>query len=103
MKQNGWKDFTPIDVVRLNDGTLITMDNRRLLAAHNAKVKVTAVVHDASEPLSLEMQSRFMRRKEVVPTTWGEAIIMRIENQGKLYKSANPQGSMITGHGGGPK
>lgn len=42
MKLNGWKG-DPIDVVRMADGKLTTIDNTRVLAASRAGVKVEAV------------------------------------------------------------
>ncbi|EGG4121041.1 hypothetical protein SI35_24440 [Salmonella enterica] len=48
MKLNGWKG-DPIDVVRMADGKLTTVDNTRVLAASRAGVKVEARVHDVGK------------------------------------------------------
>ncbi|EJH7009841.1 ParB N-terminal domain-containing protein, partial [Salmonella enterica] len=58
MKANGWKG-DPIDVIRMPDGKLITIDNTRVLAASRAGIKVEARVHDASEALPTEYIERF--------------------------------------------
>ncbi|GFN30052.1 hypothetical protein [Paenibacillus xylaniclasticus] len=42
MKANGWQG-SPIDVVKMPDGKLTTVDNTRVLAARNAGINVEAV------------------------------------------------------------
>ncbi len=48
MRARDWQG-TPIDVVRLPDGTFVTVDNTRLLAAHRAGIEVRAVIREAGE------------------------------------------------------
>ena len=97
MKKHGWKtDKGPIDIVKMRDGTIITADNTRVLAASRAKIKVQAIVRSADETLSPEMAKRFTTRKDGVPKTWGEAIKFRINKQTKTFKETYPNGSYTT-------
>ncbi|WP_211227829.1 hypothetical protein [Spirochaeta cellobiosiphila] len=41
----------PIDLVRMSDGSLVTLDNTRLLAARQAGIDVQAIVRDGSSSL----------------------------------------------------
>lgn len=83
----------PIDVVRLNNKTLVAIDNTRLLAAHLNSKKIEANIHDFNEPLPSELRERF-RVKNQTPQTWGEACQLRAEKQNNKYKKLyNPSGS----------
>jgi hypothetical protein len=95
MLQNGWRG-APIDVVRMEDGGLTTIDNTRLLAASRAGVDVQAVVHDAGEPLTTDQVTRFTRG-DAVPRTWGDAVTIRIQNQNSQFRQLYPMGSPIIG------
>ncbi|HAO7676326.1 TPA: type IV secretion protein Rhs, partial [Salmonella enterica subsp. enterica serovar Agona] len=95
MKLNGWKG-DPIDVVRMADGKLTTVDNTRVLAASRAGVKVEARVHDASEALPPELIGR-LTTKRGTPSTWGDAIDLRIGKQSAGYRNQYPNGSVIIG------
>lgn len=95
MKLNGWKG-DPIDVVRMANGKLTTVDNTRVLAASRAGIKVDARIHDASEILPKEYIERFRTRK-ASPSTWGDAVDLRIENQSAGYRNKYPEGSIIIG------
>ncbi|MUZ83934.1 hypothetical protein GOZ93_17020 [Agrobacterium vitis] len=95
MRTNGWKG-DPIDVVRMPDGKLTTIDNTRLLAASRTKTKVLAVIRDANAPLPQEYISRFTTKKGV-PATWGDAIDLRIGKQGATFRSLYKEGSPFTG------
>ena len=96
MKKHGWLKNKDIDVVKMADGTLISVDNKRVLAASRAGIDVRAKVRFGDEKLSSEMAIRFTTR-EGTPTTWGEAIRFRINNQKKLYRETYPNGSYVTG------
>jgi hypothetical protein len=96
MKRHGWQG-SPIDVVRMSDGGLVTVDNTRLLAASRAKIQVKAMVHEADERLNEELSERFMTKQGGVPQTWEEAVWNRINKQNYLYRSEYPNGSSITG------
>jgi RHS repeat-associated protein len=95
MRAEGWKG-PPIDLVSIG-GKLISIDNTRVLAAHLAKISVRGVIHRAEEALPASMAGRFMSRSGTEATTWGEAVMTRIGNQNKAYRTANPMGSRITG------
>lgn len=76
MKLKGWAG-DPIDVVRMKDGGLTTIDNTRVLAASRAGVNVQARIHDGSTALPNEFVGRFTTSKGT-PSTWEEAIQLRI-------------------------
>nr|EKW2927333.1 hypothetical protein [Citrobacter amalonaticus] len=95
MKANGWKG-DPINVVRMADGKLTTVDNSRVLAASRAGIKVDARIHDASEALPPELIGR-LTTKRGTPSTWGGAIDLRIGKQSAGYRNQYPNGSIIIG------
>ena len=72
MKAKGW-DGDPIDVVRMPDGNLTTIDNTRVLAARYAEIDVQANVHAFDEvlPQDLDLIERLTTPKGV-PQTWGD-------------------------------
>jgi hypothetical protein len=84
MRNDGWL-YDPIDVVRMPDGRLTSVDNTRLLAARDAGIPVRARVWDASEALPTSMQGRFdiLRQSgdRVAFSTWGQAIARRTMSQ----------------------
>ncbi|WP_302052060.1 RHS repeat-associated core domain-containing protein, partial [Paenibacillus dendritiformis] len=98
MKANGWAG-SPIEVVRMSDGKLTTIDNTRVLSAKYANIDVKAINHDANAFLSENYIERFTTKKGI-PTTWEEAIYLRIGKQGAAYKNKYPNGSNITGWDG---
>jgi filamentous hemagglutinin len=99
MKKDGWKG-DPVDVVKMPDGNMTSMDNIRINAARDAGIKVEANVRNFSDPLPKDMidSGRFGSA-----TTWGEAITGRINNQSGGFGKNNPYGSSdaprITGKG----
>jgi uncharacterized protein RhaS with RHS repeats len=95
MKLNGWNG-DPIDVVRMADGKLTTVDNTRVLASSRAGIKVDARIHDASEALPPELIDR-LTTKRGTPSTWGDAIDLRIGKQSAGYRNQYPDGSVIIG------
>lgn len=95
MRRRGWRG-APIDVVEMADGGFTAVDNTRVLAAHRAGIDVHAVIHGADELLPAESVGRFTT-KAGVPRTWGDAIRLRIQNQGAAYRKRYPSGSPITG------
>ncbi|MBF0548594.1 MAG: hypothetical protein HQM08_29460 [Candidatus Riflebacteria bacterium] len=96
MQADGWVG-KPIDVVKFSDGSLVTIDNTRVLAAHRAGIPVRAVVHDASAPLPSNFIGRFTTPKGGTPKTWGEGVLNRIGSQNSLFRQTYPQGSPFTG------
>ena len=98
MKQNGWKG-DPIDAVRMPDGKLTTIDNTRVLVARNAGIDVKANVYNYNDLLPANLVERFTTPKRV-PTTWGEAISLKIGKQNSLYRNTYLFGSDIIGWSG---
>ncbi|HFG6254851.1 TPA: hemagglutinin repeat-containing protein [Salmonella enterica subsp. diarizonae serovar 61:l,v:z35] len=99
MKKDGWKG-DPVDVIKMPDGKMTSMDNTRINAARDAGIKVEANVRNFNDPLPKDMidSGRFGSA-----TTWGEAITGRIVNQSGGFSKNNPYGSSdsprITGKG----
>ena len=100
MKAKGW-DGDPIDVVRMPDGNLTTIDNTRVLAARYAEIDVRANVHAFDEvlPQDLDLIERLTTPKGV-PQTWGDAVLLRIGKQNSGYRNTYPLGSNIIGWSG---
>ncbi|MFX3617633.1 MAG: hypothetical protein ACE3JK_08895 [Sporolactobacillus sp.] len=67
MKANGWKG-EPIDVVRMPDGSLTTVDNTRVAAAREAGIDVKATVRNYDGLLPANMVDRFTTKKRVPKT-----------------------------------
>ncbi|MFD8380563.1 putative T7SS-secreted protein [Streptomyces sp. NPDC059679] len=99
MKRNGWAG-DPIDVVRMPDGGLTTVDNTRVIAAHHAGIDVQARVHEFDEPLADPVRVLTLTTKKGVPETWGDGILLRIGKQSSLYRRTYPMGSPWTGWDG---
>ena len=95
MKKNGWVG-EPIDIVKMPDGKFTTADNTRLLAAKYAGINVKVKMHSYEEILPKKMIDRFTTKKGV-PSTWGDAINLRIGKQNQLYRELYPSGSNIIG------
>jgi hypothetical protein len=95
MKANGWLGDA-IDVVRMNDGVLTAIDNTRVLAASRARINVRVTIHNAADPLPSQFVGRFTTKKGV-PSTWGDAIQLRIGKQNASFRNTYPNGSPVTG------
>lgn len=100
MRINGWLG-QPIDVVRMPDSGLTTLDNTRVLAAHRAGIEVRVSVRLFQEHLPHDMIGRFTTPKGGAPTTWGEAAMNRIGGQNSIFRNTHPYGSPVVGWGGG--
>lgn len=98
MKKNGWQGDA-IDVVRMSDGKLTTIDNTRVLAARYADINVQANIHGFDEVLPTDLIERFTTPKGV-PKTWGDAVSLRIGKQNSLYRTTYSNGSNIIGWSG---
>lgn len=103
MKKDGWKG-DPVDVIKMPDGKVTSMDNIRISAAREAGIKVEANVRSYNEKLTPSEIERFSdRKREFVPQTWGEAITGRINKQSGGFGTQNPYSSneppRITGRG----
>jgi filamentous hemagglutinin len=89
MREKGWQG-DPVDLVRMPDGKLTSMDNTRITAAREARIGVQGVERSYGEALTPEIQNA---RGWSDYNTWGEAITARINNQSKSFSTANPYGS----------
>ncbi|SED00150.1 hypothetical protein SAMN04490185_2537 [Pseudomonas frederiksbergensis] len=89
MKTNGWKG-DPVDVVKMPDGKLTSMDNTRIAAAREAGIDVNASVRGFDDPLTSAIQEA---RGWQSFDTWGEAITGRINKQSGGFSTSNPYGS----------
>ena len=90
MKKNGWKG-DPIDVVQMPDAVYTTIDNTRVVSAREAGINVQANVHGYNDPLPTEYIERFTTKKGI-PTTWGEAVELRVGKQKASFRNGNPYG-----------
>ena len=96
MRKYGWKlDESPIDIVKMKDGKLITLDNTRVVSAYYAGIKVRAIIRSANDPLPPEFMKRFKTTKDGEPSTWGEAVCFRINNQNKPFRLFFPNGRKL--------
>jgi len=86
MKKDGWK-ADPVDVIKMPDGKMTSMDNTRISAAREAGIKVEANVRRFDDLLPKDMveSGRFGSAK-----TWGDAILGRINNQSGGFGKKNP-------------
>lgn len=89
MRTNGWKG-EPVDVVKMPDGKLTSMDNTRIAAAREAGIDVKATVRGFNDPLPPAVQEA---RGWQQYRTWGEAIMGRINKQSGGFASSNPYGA----------
>ncbi len=96
MRLEGWK-CPAIDIVRLENGSFVSLDNTRLFAASLTGTPVRAVVRSSTEPLSTLMKKRFKTKQDGVPNIWGEAMEFRVNKQNAGYRQANPEGSNYIG------
>jgi hypothetical protein len=108
MRTQGWRG-DGLHVVELPDGTRVSLDNRRLYAAHKAELgEVPVFYHAPSEPFpkqwaeeGFELKNNIRRledgtlvvggtkgeivyAKGLVPATYGEAALFRTANQGNI-------------------
>lgn len=92
MKKHGWNGDA-IDVVKMPDGKLTTIDNTRLFAAQTVGIKAKVVIHSFNEKILDKVTKDRLTTKKGRPMTWGEAVKLRIEKQSSSYKKNNPNGS----------
>jgi hypothetical protein len=71
MKIGGWQG-APIDVVRMPDGFMTSIDNTRVLAARYAGIDVKTNIHDFNSSLPNNLVERFITRNGITPQTWGD-------------------------------
>jgi hypothetical protein len=88
-----------IDVVRMPDGKLTSLDTTRILAAERAGIKIEARVFDYTDrlPNDLDYISRFIGRRGEVPVTFGDAVTNRVGRQNGSYPKLYPYGAPYVG------
>ncbi|MFM8453814.1 MAG: hypothetical protein ACKOAD_02350 [Gammaproteobacteria bacterium] len=79
MKKNGWQG-NPINVVKMKDGTLTSLDNTRLLAARKAGIEAKINIFSYDDPIPSKLGHQYTV-SGFIPKTWGEAITTRIGTQ----------------------
>jgi hypothetical protein len=94
MSTNGWVG-KPIDVVSMPDGTLATIDNTRVLAARMSGINVEANVRGFGEVITDPIRQASLTERGIVPDTWGDAALLRINKpiQNATYPNMNPSWS----------
>jgi len=81
MKAEGWVG-DPIDIVRMPDGQLTTIDNTRVLAAREIGVELKARIWESTQSLPESMLDRFKNPLTgSYASTWSEAVEARILKQ----------------------
>jgi hypothetical protein len=73
MKADGWNG-SPLNVVRMPDGSLTSIDNTRLLAAREANIDAQVVIHNYADEISNASALEYARPNMAAPKSWGEAI-----------------------------
>lgn len=88
-----------IDVVRMADGRLTSLDNTRILAASRAEVLPRVRIFNDTDllPNDLDYISRFIGRKGEIPQTYGDAVRNRISNQNSTFRNLYPNGAPFIG------
>lgn len=79
MRTNGWAG-KPVDVVRMLDGTLTSIDNTRILAARRAGIEIQANVRAFDELILDANRMDSLSVRGVTPSTWGDAAVLRINS-----------------------
>lgn len=108
MRTGGWKG-DPINVVRMSDGALTSMDIRRLIAARRAGIDAEVMIREFETPLPNRKARQNYSKKGIGDArSWGDAVTIRNQNQvnmrggGASWVQNNPLGSMqrpiITGN-----
>jgi len=94
MSKDGWVG-KPIDVVAMPDGTLASIDNTRVLAARMANIDVQANVRGFDELITDPVRQFSLTEAGVVPDTWGDAALLRINKpiQNATYPNMSPSWS----------
>lgn len=88
MSQSGWKGG-PIDVVKMKDGKLTSMDNTRLTAARETLTDIKVKIHSYNEIIPAET----IKQRQWSSNQWGQAIEERINKQSKTFRNESPNGS----------
>ncbi len=88
------QDIKPIQVVRMEDGILTSLDNRRLVSTSRIGSKVSIVERGFNEVLTSDEIARFTKKGYPTPKTWSDATKVRINSQTpKDWFKGTPNGS----------
>lgn len=88
MQENGFtEDFSPINVVRMEDGKLTTFDNRRVLVGRLTFTKMRVIIHNHDDPILEEW------RRKNGNKTWGDLVREKIKKQKSAEWNKNGNGS----------
>lgn len=101
MQTDGWQCVGPdgrdtaIDVVRMPDGQLTSIDNRRLLAARESGSPVVVRIHEYNEPITDPVRQRDLRVSDLHgnPGSWGQAVENRCWKQGSKFRNESLWGT----------
>ena len=102
LSQHGWlrgpdKLKQPIDVVLFDDGEIVTLDHRRVIAACQENVaRIFCKVHHASDRLSRKEQRRFQFKDGSYAATYGQAVEARCD-QNRRRKTPSSELPVIRG------
>jgi filamentous hemagglutinin len=91
MRSNGWKG-DPVDVVRMPDNRLTSIDNTRIIAARESGIDVLAKIRAFEWPLTADEIGRFTKGSQV-PSSWGDAVTIRINSQSGGFGVKYPHGA----------
>lgn len=92
MKQNGWQG-EPIDIVRMPDGKLTSVDNTRVMAAREAGIPLQARVRAFDEGIPRNVARRFKKYGPALES-WGDAVTRRIDRQPSDFRQLGSFGSL---------
>ncbi|WP_211297617.1 LysM peptidoglycan-binding domain-containing protein [Ottowia oryzae] len=90
MGASGWVG-RPVDVVRMPNGTLTSIDNTRILAARQAGIRIHANIRGFDDPIRDTSRRAGLSVQGITPGTWGEAAQLRINDPWQNSTSRNGQ------------
>jgi RHS repeat-associated protein len=94
MKTKGWQGDA-IDVVKMKDNMYTSLDNKRLAAARDVGIDIKANVHNYDDVFPEARASEFEMQYGTRPSTYGEAIELRIKGQGSTWSTEYSNGSFV--------
>lgn len=80
MEKNGWSG-KPVDAVLQADGTVLSVDNTRVLAARITGTEAHVNVRAVNEAITDPVRRAQLSYNGVTPKTWGDAAQLRILRQ----------------------
>lgn len=93
MGASGWRGDA-VDVVRMPDGRMTSIDNTRIRAAREVGIDVQANIRDFDSSLTASEVGRFTKGSQI-PSTWGDAVTIRINSQTGSFVKNNPYGADV--------